>query len=90
MSTLRRGEKNTKTLHTTSPRPDHLLIAPCRLTVRHLELTGTFKLLLPKRLRMQSSSSHCRGNYDAQQSPNAVVWRFTTRRPSATMRLIIP
>jgi hypothetical protein len=46
------GEKNIKTLHTTSPRPDHLLIAPCRMTVRALELTGTFKLFLAEKLRM--------------------------------------
>jgi hypothetical protein len=46
------GDRNIKTLHTTSPRPDHLLIAPCRLTVRWLELTGTFKLFLAERLRM--------------------------------------
>jgi|SRR5579871_1048302 len=46
------GEKNIKTLHATSPGPHHLLIAPCRLTVRELELTGTFKLFLAERLRM--------------------------------------
>jgi hypothetical protein len=46
------GGKNIKTLHTTSPRPDHLLIAHCRMTVRSLELTGTFKLFLAERLRM--------------------------------------
>jgi hypothetical protein len=46
------GGRNIKTLHTTSPRADHLLIAPCRMTVRSLELTGTFKLFLAERLRM--------------------------------------
>jgi len=46
------GAKNIKTLHATSPAPGHLLIAPCRLTVRELELVGTFKLLMAERLRM--------------------------------------
>ncbi len=46
------GEKNIKTLHATSPQAHHLLIAPCRLTVRDLELTGTFKLLFAESLRM--------------------------------------
>ena len=46
------GDKNIKTLHATSPGPHHLLIAPCRLTVREFELAGTFKLFLAERLRM--------------------------------------
>jgi hypothetical protein len=46
------GDKSIKTLHATSPAQGHLLIAPCRLTVRELELTGTFKLFLAERLRM--------------------------------------
>ncbi len=46
------GEKNIKTLHATSPAAHHLLIAPCRLTVRELELIRTFRLLFAGPLRM--------------------------------------
>lgn len=46
------GERNIKTLHTTSSAPGHLLIANCRLTVRNIELTGPFKLFLAEPLRL--------------------------------------
>ena len=46
------GNKNIKTLHTTSPVTGHLLIGICRMTVRDLDLTGTFKLFLAEPLRM--------------------------------------
>jgi hypothetical protein len=46
------GGKAVKTLHTTSPDSGHLLIGPCRMTVRDLDLTGPFKLFLAEPLRL--------------------------------------
>jgi hypothetical protein len=46
------GDKNIKTLHTTSGASGHLLIGVCRMTVRDLDLTGPFKLFLSESLRM--------------------------------------
>ena len=46
------GGKSVKTLHATSPLPRHLLIGLCRMTVRDLDLAGTFKLFLPEPLRI--------------------------------------
>ncbi len=46
------GDREIKTLHATSSAPGHLLIAPCRLTVRGLDLVGPFKLFLAEPLRM--------------------------------------
>jgi hypothetical protein len=46
------GAKNIKTLHATSSGQGHLLIAMCRMTVRDLLLTGTFKLFFAEPLRM--------------------------------------
>jgi hypothetical protein len=40
------GDKNIKTLHTTSGMPGHLLIGSCRMTVRDIDLVGPFKLFL--------------------------------------------
>lgn len=45
-------DKNIKTLHATSPMPDHLLIAPGCLTVRQVAIGGMFKLFLAEPLRM--------------------------------------
>lgn len=46
------GNKNIKTLHSTSPLASHLLIIKARMSVRDLELTGIFKLLFAEPLRM--------------------------------------
>jgi hypothetical protein len=46
------GDKNIKTLHTSSPAQGHLLIANCRMTVRNLDLVGPFKLFLAEPLRL--------------------------------------
>jgi hypothetical protein len=46
------GDKNIKTLHTTSGAPGHLLIGNCRMTVRDIELAGPFKLFLAEALRL--------------------------------------
>ncbi len=46
------GDKNIKTLHTTSEIPGHLLIGVCRMTVHELDLVGPFKLFLAEALRM--------------------------------------
>ena len=46
------GDKNIKTLHTSSPTQGHLLIANCRMTVRNLDLVGPFKLFLAEPLRL--------------------------------------
>jgi hypothetical protein len=46
-------DRNTKTLHTTSPEAGHLLIAVCRMTVGNLELSGPFKLFLAEALRVE-------------------------------------
>jgi hypothetical protein len=46
------GDKNVKTLHTTSGMPGHLLIGNCRMTVRGLDLVGPFKLFLAEALRL--------------------------------------
>jgi hypothetical protein len=46
------GDKEIKTLHATSSKQGHLLIAPCRLTVRGLDLSGPFKLFLAEPLRL--------------------------------------
>ena len=46
------GNKNIKTLHTTSGMPGHLLIGICRMTVRDFDLVGPFKLFLAEALRM--------------------------------------
>jgi hypothetical protein len=46
------GNKNIKTLHTTSPGAGHLLIGVGRMTVRNLDLTGPYKLFLAEPLRM--------------------------------------
>jgi hypothetical protein len=43
---------NIKTLHTTSPAAEHLLIGFCRLTVHNFELAGSFKLFMDEPLRM--------------------------------------
>lgn len=46
------GDKNIKTLHTSSPEQGHLLIANCRMTVRTLDLVGPFKLFFAEPLRL--------------------------------------
>jgi hypothetical protein len=46
------GDKNIKTLHTTSGMPGHLLIGGCRMTVRNIDLVGPFKLFLAEALRV--------------------------------------
>ncbi len=46
------GDKNIKTLHTTSGAPGHLLIGNCRMTVRDIDLAGPFKLFLAEALRL--------------------------------------
>jgi hypothetical protein len=46
------GDKNIKTLHATSPWQGHLLIGNCRMSVRDMELIGSFKLFLAEALRM--------------------------------------
>ncbi|MGB6467166.1 MAG: hypothetical protein WBF27_13365 [Xanthobacteraceae bacterium] len=46
------GQKNIKTLHTTSGAPGHLLIGPCRMTVRDIDLVGPFKLFMAEALRL--------------------------------------
>lgn len=46
------GDKNIKTLHTTSGMPGHLLIGNCRMTVRNIHLAGPFKLFLAETLRL--------------------------------------
>lgn len=46
------GDKNIKTLHTTSGVPGHLLIGNCRMTVRDIALAGPFKLFLAEALRL--------------------------------------
>ena len=46
------GDKNIKTLHTTSGVPGHLLIGNCRMTVRDIDLAGPFKLFLAEALRL--------------------------------------
>jgi hypothetical protein len=46
------GNRNIKSLHASSPAPGHLLIGVCRMTVRHLDLTGPYKLFLAEPLRM--------------------------------------
>jgi len=46
------GDKNIKTLHTTSGVPGHLLIGHCRMTVRDLDLVGPYKLFLGEALRL--------------------------------------
>ena len=46
------GDKNIKTLHSTSGMPGHLLIRNCRMTVRDVDLAGPFKLLLAEPLRL--------------------------------------
>jgi hypothetical protein len=51
-SAARIGQKNIKTLHTTSGMPGHLLIANCRMTARDMDLIGPFKLFLAEALRL--------------------------------------
>lgn len=46
------GDKNIKTLHTTSGMPGHLLIGNCRMTVRDIDLIGPFKLFMAEALRL--------------------------------------
>jgi hypothetical protein len=46
------GTKSIKTLHSTSPLGDHLLMVNARMTVHHFELRGIFKLLFAEPLRM--------------------------------------
>jgi hypothetical protein len=46
------GDKNIKTLHTTSPGAGHLLIGVGRMTVRNLDLVGPYKLFRAEPLRM--------------------------------------
>ena len=46
------GDKNIKTLHTTSGVPGHLLIGTCRMTVRDMDLVGPYKLFLAEALRL--------------------------------------
>ena len=46
------GPKNIKTLHSTSPNGEDLLIVKARMTVQDKDLTGIFKLLFAEPLRM--------------------------------------
>jgi len=46
------GDKNIKTLHTTSPHPGHLAILQGNLLVSYVELPGIFKLFAAEQLRL--------------------------------------
>ena len=46
------GDKNIKTLHSTSPLASHLLIGQAKMTVQDVCLSGIFKLLFANDLRM--------------------------------------